>query len=184
MADMIEQKVLDQARELLAKSGFALTPEELEKLAAIDFGLGHLETEGLAFIDILRSERLRITLLILLPNQTLPQHVHPPYENETGKEETLRVLYGQTKVYVQYDNNNDPNVRIPDGKDAYYTARKEIALSPGQQFTVKPGIEHWFQGGLNGAVNICFQNRADETQNLFFDPKSTGCPIKPTDKYA
>ncbi len=182
MADMIEQNVLDHAGELLAKSGFAITPEELEKLAASDFGLGHLETEGLAFIDILRSERLRVTLLILLPDQTLPQHVHPPYKKETGKEETLRVLYGQTKVYIPDDNNNNADVRIPHGKDAYYTARKEIALLPGQQFTVKPNIEHWFQAGPNGAVNICFQNRVDETLNLFFDPKSTGCPIKPIDK--
>ena len=181
MTDTIEKKVLQQARQLLELSGFALTPEELGRLEANDFGLGRLETEGLVFIDILRSQRLRITLLILLPNQTVPQHVHPPYENETGKEETLRVLYGQTKVYVQGETTTAKNAQIPEGKEPYYTAQKEIILSIGQQFMVKPGIEHWFQAGSDGAVNICFQNRVDELKNFFFDPKSTGCPIKATD---
>jgi D-lyxose ketol-isomerase len=182
MADKKEEKVLEQARRLLKQSGFILAPEELEGLQAIDFGLDQLETEGLVFVDILRSERLRITLLILLPNQTVPQHVHPPYENETGKEETLRVLYGQTKVYVHDEIAADTNAQIPEGKRPYYTALKEIVLSAGQQFTVKPGTEHWFQAGPDGAVNICFQNRVDELKNQFFDPKSTGCPIKSKDE--
>ena len=176
----IEKKVVAHARELLAKSAFPVTDEELGKLKANDFDLGQLEIEGFAFIDILRTPRLRITLLILLPDQTLPQHIHPAYEDEPGKEETLRVIYGQTSVFVR--GESDEKILIPDGKDEYYTARKEICLQPGEQYTVNPTIEHWFQAGSEGAVNICFQNRVDETKNLFYDPKSTGCPIKPNEK--
>ncbi len=167
---------LEEAKALLIRSGFPVSDEEMTQLAVNDFGLGNLRKEGFAFIDILRSPRLRITILILLPNQTLPQHVHPAYETESGKEETIRVLYGRTKVYTTGTETAGP--AIPEGKESYYTAKNEIALSPGQQYSVQPGAEHWFQGGPEGSVNICFQNRVDETQNIFSDPDSAGCPIK------
>ena len=170
------QKCLEEAKTLLIRSGFPVSDEEITQLAVNYFGLGYLRKEGFAFIDILRSPRLRITVLILLPNQTLPQHVHPSYETESGKEETLRVVYGQTKVYVA--GAQTPDVVIPEGKGQYYTAKEEIALSASQQYSVQPGTEHWFQGGPEGSVNICFQNRVDETKNVFFDPDSKGCPIK------
>jgi D-lyxose ketol-isomerase len=166
--------------DLIHQSGFPLTERELEALEVSDFGLNNLPHEGFAFIDILRSPRLRVTLLVLLPNQSLPQHVHPPYEEEQGKEETIRVLYGQTGVYIKGEATN-PDAHIPVGKDSYYTARREIRIGPGEQYTVTPNTEHWFQGGPEGSVNICFQNRVDENKNLFWDPQSFGCPIGPTD---
>ena len=150
----------------------------METLTLNDFGLGNLRKEGFIFIDILQSARLRITLLILLPGQTLPQHIHPPYDDETGKEETLRVIYGRTGVYVA-GSDKSKSVRIPAGKEAYYTVFEEVVLKPGEQYSVEPGIEHWFQGGQEGSVNICFQNRVDENKNIFLDPDSTGCQIKP-----
>jgi D-lyxose ketol-isomerase len=166
--------------DLIHRSGFPVTLREFEALEVNDFGLGNLPHEGFAFIDLLRSPRLRITLLVLLPNQSLPQHVHPPYEGEQGKEETIRVLFGQTKVYIKGEATN-PAMAIPAGKTSYYTARLEIPIIAGEQYTVTPNIEHWFQGGPEGSVNICFQNRVDENRNLFWDPKSLGCPISPTD---
>jgi len=162
--------------DLLRRSGFPVTDAEWEAMEISDFGLGNPRSEGFAFIDILRSARLRITLIALLPNQALPQHVHPPYEGEQGKEETLRVLSGQTKVYIK-GKATDPDLLIPAGKDPFYTARQQVCLNPGEQYTVSPGIEHWFQGGPEGSVSICFQNRVDETKNLFRDPQSFGCPI-------
>jgi D-lyxose ketol-isomerase len=167
--------------DLLRRSGFPIKDAEWKTMEIIDFGLGNLRSEGFAFIDILRSARLRITLIALLPNQTLPQHVHPSYEQEPGKEETLRVLSGQTRVYVK-GKATAQVMRIPAGKDPFYTARREVCLNPGEQYTVLPGIEHWFQGGPQGSVNICFQNRVDETKNLFSDPRSFGCPIGPDDR--
>jgi len=176
-----EQTIRREYDDLLRRSGFPITDAEWKAMEISDFGLGNLRSEGFSFIDILRSARLRITLIALLPNQTLPQHVHPPYEGEQGKEETIRVLSGQTKVYVK-GKATAPDLLIPTGKDSFYTARLEIGLNPGEQYTVPPGIEHWFQGGLEGSVNICFQNRVDETKNLFWDPQSFGCPIGPNDR--
>ncbi len=167
------------ARTLIRQSGLVLSAHEWSQLAVNDMGLGDIASEGFAFVDILRSERLRITVLVLLPNQTLPQHVHPPYKNEPGKEETLRVLYGHTKIFVE--GKAQVKTRLPKGKEQYYTAGEEIALDPGGQYTVAPGIKHWFQAGPEGSVNMTFQNRVDETQNIFDDPNSLGCPITLTD---
>jgi D-lyxose ketol-isomerase len=180
MSVLGEMEIRQGYVELIRRSGFPVTAGEREALEVNDFGLKNMPHEGFAFIDLLRSPRLRITLLVLLPNQSLPQHVHPPYEEEQGKEETIRVLFGQTKVYVKGGATN-PAMVIPAGKVSYYTARQEISMIAGEQYTVAPGIEHWFQGGPEGSVNICFQNRVDENRNLFWDPVSTGCPISPTD---
>ena len=176
-----EKAIRGEYIDLLCRSGFPITDAEWEAMEISDFGLGNLRSEGFAFIDILRSSRLRITLIALLPNQTLPQHMHPPYEGEPGKEETIRVLSGQTKVYIK-GKATAPDLLIPAEKDTFYTARQEIRRNPGEQYTVPPGIEHWFQGGPEGSVNICFQNRVDETKNLFWDPQSFGCPIGSNDR--
>ncbi len=180
MEPQLENEIKNKARELIIKSGFLMSAAELDALQVNDLGLGNIRKEGFAFFDILRTPRLRITLLVLLPNQTLPQHMHPPYDNELGKEETMRVIYGQAKVYVPGHKNND-HLLIPEGKEKYYTARHEIVLNPAEQYCVKPNVEHWFQAGDEGVVTLCFQNRVDETKNLFFDPNSTGCLIKPDD---
>lgn len=174
------QSAQEQTMDLIRKSGLVLSDEERAEFAVNDFGLGNFQDEGFAFVDILRSERLRITVFVLLPRQALPQHKHPAYDNEKGKEETLRVLYGQTSICVEGPANN-PDLIIPPGKEAYYTARHEIALPTGGQYTIPLHCDHWFQGGPEGSVNLVFQNRVDETKNIFTDPQSLGCPIKLTD---
>jgi len=170
------REVFNQAVDLIRKSGFPLSPADWSELKVNDFGLGGLREEGFVFADLLRSDRVRVTLLVLLPGQTLPEHCHPSYAGEAGKEETLRCLWGQTKIYVPGAPNN-PGIHVPAGKDAYYTSRHEVALSVGEQFSVQPNLPHWFQGGPEGAVNLAFQNRVDENHNVFTDPASTGCPV-------
>lgn len=130
--------------------------------------MDNFQEEGLALIDILRSKILRITLLVLLPYQTVPQHLDPAYDQESGKEETLRVLYGHTKVYTEGSENNH-EIQIPHNKKQYYTACHEIALIQGEQYTIPPQTLHWFQAGALGSVNLEFQNRVDETKNIFTD---------------
>jgi len=75
----IKEDARRQAVELIRESGFPVTEEEMSELRVEDFGLGRVFEEGFAFIDILQSSRLRVTLLVLLPGQTLPQHLHPAY---------------------------------------------------------------------------------------------------------
>jgi D-lyxose ketol-isomerase len=77
--------------------------------------------------------------------------------------------------------NATQNTRMPEGKEEYYTALKEIPLDAGRQHSIPPTVRHWFQAGPEGSVNLTFQKRVDESRNIFDDPSSTGCPIKPTD---
>jgi len=170
------REVYRKAVDLIRKSGFPLSPSDWAELKVNDFGLGNLPREGFVFADLLRTNRVRITLLVLLPGQSLPEHRHPPYEGEPGKEETLRCLLGQAKVYVPGEPNN-PDIRLPAGKEACYTSHHEVVISVGEQFSVQPNLAHWFQGGAEGAVCLAFQNRVDENRNVFTDPRSTGCPV-------
>lgn len=172
--------ILGRATEMIETAGFALTEAERRSLAVDDFGLGNVAVEGFVFTDLFRSSKVRFTLFVLLPEQTLPEHYHPSYDEETGKEETLRVLFGETRIYIPGTVNNDA-MHIPSGKSDFYTARHEVRLAQGEQYTLEPPIPHWFQGGRSGSVNITIQNRVDETRNVFTDPDSTGCPIKLTD---
>lgn len=173
--------VLAEGRALIERTGLAITDTEWATLAANDFGLGRLRVEGFVFIDLLRTSRVRITLLVLLPSQTLPEHLHPAYGTEPGKEETLRCLWGETKVVMPGEPT--PGLVIPTGKETFYTVRHAVTIRPGQQCTVPPVTRHWFQAGPEGAVNLAFQNRVDETHNIFTEDSGTGCPIPSTTTY-
>jgi D-lyxose ketol-isomerase len=170
------RRVREQTLGLIQRSGFPVTEADLANLKLNDFGLGRLTVEGFEFIDFLLTPRLRMTLLVLLPNQTLPEHYHPAYGQEPGKEETLRCLWGQTRLYVPGESNN-PRIFIPEGKAALYQSRHEVRLNRGEQYTFMPPVPHWMQGGPEGCVNLAMQNRVDEMLNVFTDTRSTGCPI-------
>jgi len=176
MSIITREIMMMQALDMLKKTGFFVTDKELEKASVTDFGLDNLDEEGFVLIDLLRTDFVRTNLMILMPNQTLPQHMHPAYGGTKGKEETVRVLYGQTKIYIEGEQNN-LDVLIPKGKVNYYTALKEIKLEVGEQFSVPPNVKHWFQAGPDGSVNIAFQNRVNEDNNIFYDPESAGCKI-------
>ena len=109
------QQIRARTLELIRKSGFPVTDAELAGLKLNDFGLGQLEVEGFEFIDFVLTPRIRMTLLVLLPNQTLPEYYHPAYGQEPGKEETIRCLWAQTRVYVPGVPNN-ARLLIPAGK--------------------------------------------------------------------
>lgn len=165
----VTKEIQLQIRSLIKKSHFSLTKKEYEHLIYYDFGLGHFDKEGVTIIDLLNTERLRITLMILLPYQTLPEHFHPSYPGEKGKEETVRVLFGETRLYIEGETNAS-NMVIPDGKELFYTVKHEINLIKNQQYTINHGTRHWFQGGEKGSVNLEFQNTVDEKRNRFTDP--------------
>ena len=169
MDAQLEKQVLAETRDLISRSGFPMLPEELDGLEANDLGMGNFRTEGLIEVEILRSPKIGVTVLVLLPDQTLPQHAHPSYEGEKGKEETIRVVWGQFKIYIPGTKNNE-NMVIPAGKEKYYTALHEIVLNEGEQYRLEPNIEHWFQAGHEGAVTLEFENTVDQTKNIWYDP--------------
>lgn len=172
------EQVEREVRELVENSGFEISEEEWKGMILNDFGMGDFRIEGAAIIDILRSNFVRTTILVLLPGQTLPEHKHPITADSPGKEETLRVLFGSVITFQPgEDTTAAPAYSIPVGKETYYTSRRAVVLGKGDQQTLPPDEFHWFQAGPDGVVTIEFQNRIDETQNIFSDPASAGISI-------
>jgi D-lyxose ketol-isomerase len=178
MDNSTETAVRSETIELVRRSGISVSDEEFERMTVVDFGLGDLRSEGVQLIDIVRTDLLRVTVLVLLPHQTLPQHCHPSYDGLPGKEENIRAVWGTLRVYT-------PGVptmrhgRLVQGKEQYYTARHETVLAPGESMVVDAGVHHWFQAGPEGSVSFGFYNRVDESRNVFSDPNvTTACGVE------
>jgi D-lyxose ketol-isomerase len=125
-----------EARErtagMLAEAGIVLTPAERDAIEVADFGLGRLEEIGLQLIVYVNTERVCAKELVLFPNQTCPEHRHPPVGADPGKEETFRCRRGTVHLHVE--------------------GAAEIVLEPGEQHTIPPDTLHWFQAGAEGAI--------------------------------
>jgi D-lyxose ketol-isomerase len=165
------------AAELFEKAGVLITREEADRIDVVDFGLSNLKSEGAQILTMVQTDRISVKLLALMPNQTEPEHWHPPVGDDPGKEETVRHVWGDLYFYVRPDSPAAPMAGdrvvegfIPEGKDDYYTCRKEIVMEPGQQLTAPPGDMHWFQAGPRGCVLFSFSTVARDVLDGFTDP--------------
>ena len=52
----------------------------------------------------------------------------------------------------------------------------EIALSPGQQYTIPPDTLHWFQAGDEGAIVSEFSSISRDESDVFTDPRIRRIP--------
>jgi D-lyxose ketol-isomerase len=87
-----------------------------------------------------------------------------------GKEETFRCRWGKVYLYVPGPKTENPSAKPPAGREAYYTARHEVELNPGDQYTLMPNILHWFQAGPEGAVVSEFSTTSRDESDIFTDP--------------
>jgi D-lyxose ketol-isomerase len=133
-------------------------------------GLGRLAIEGLQLFTYINNDRYCAKELALFPHQTCPEHRHPPVYGEPGKQETFRCRFGLVYLYVEGKSSKEITAAIPEGKEAYYTARKEIILRPGEQYTIPPNTLHWFQAGSEGAVVSEFSSTSRDEFDIFTDP--------------
>jgi len=161
------QKALD----MLDAAGISLTWEERGRVEIADFGLDEFETTGLSLITYLNTERCCAKELVLLPGQTCPEHRHPPVNGEPGKEETFRCRWGKVYLYVEGPASSPMLGVIPKGKENTYGTFHEIVLLPGEQFTLRPDMLHWFQGGPKGAIISEFSTRSRDDSDIFTDPE-------------
>lgn len=155
--------------KLIQGTGLVLTPAELDRIEVADFGLGHPSREGAQILTLLQSERITVKLVVLITGQTLPEHWHPPVGTDPGKEETIRVLRGRLRLYVDGPDSIRPGV-IPEGKESVYTCRQEHLLEPGQQHTLESDEKHWFQAGSEPVVFFSFSTVARDALDRFTDP--------------
>lgn len=165
-----ERERCDEAKNLLRKAGFLFAPHEYASMMAADFGLSHLGREGIQVLTFLNTPFLGAKALILLPEQTMVEHWHPSRGGDPGKEETLRCLYGECNLYIPGENNMKRGF-IPEGQEIYYKCRHEISLMPQGQYTLSPGLAHWFQPGPEGCVVLSLSTQVTDLDDLFTNPR-------------
>jgi len=166
-----------KAIELLEKAYIVLTETEKEAVEVADFGLGKIEETGLQLLTYVNTDQVCAKELALLPYQTCPEHKHPKREFDNGKEETFRCRYGTVYLYVEGEETENRGVTPPQGDENYYTAFKEIVLSPGEQYTIYPNTLHWFKAGSEGAVVSEFSTRSTDESDIFTDPRINRIPV-------
>lgn len=164
-----QQDARKHAAEMMHQAGIFLSGKESEAIEVVDFGLSPLEREGLQVVTLVQTERISVKVLALFPNQTEPEHWHPPVGDDPGKEETIRVVVGSMYFYVPGENTFRDGFLVK-GKEQYYTVRHEIFMRPGDQITLTPGTKHWFQAGRDGVVMYSFSTIARDILDKFTDP--------------
>lgn len=158
-----------RAAEMIRQAGIKITEKEANSVGIVDFGLSNLEEEGVQVLTLIQTERISVKVLVLFPNQTEPEHWHPPVGDDPGKEETVRVISGIVYFYIPGEDTLKEGF-IPEGKEDYYTMRKEIVMKPSDQITLSPGEKHWFQARDKGAVMYSFSTIARDALDQFTDP--------------
>jgi D-lyxose ketol-isomerase len=170
---VLERSELEAARRraaaALAEAGIVITEAEREAIEVADFGLGDLERTGLQLVVYVNTDRVCAKELVLLPGQTCPEHRHPPYEGSPGKEETFRCRRGLVYLYVEGEPTREAKAQPP--RPEHYTVWHEVALKPGQQYTIPPDTLHWFQSGPAGAIVSEFSTQSRDELDVFTDPE-------------
>src|SRR5690554_4860427 len=154
---MLDEKTIQALREktceYFRKAGIVITESERDSIELADFGLDDIERSGLQILTYVNTDRYCAKELVLLPNQSCPEHRHHTRSSgERGKQETFRCRYGEVYLHVEGEKTPEPKVQPPDGDEAHYTVFHEVALKPGEQYTIDADTLHWFQAGKDGAV--------------------------------
>lgn len=159
-----------RAAEILAKAGLAVRQDEIDQMEVADFGLGELQQSGAQIVTLVDTEKIAAKLLVLLPNQTEPEHKHPPLGDYPGKEETIRCEWGELYLYSPGEPTPNPKGHPTEHRRHTYTVWHESVLRPGDQITFRPNVPHWFQAGPEGAVIWSFSTKAIDVEDVFTDP--------------
>ena len=114
--------------------------------------------------------------MVLFPHQTCPEHVHAPFGDYIGKQETFRCRYGTVYLYVEGEATAAPAVKPPEGSEQWYTVWHETILHKGEQYTISPNTKHWFQSGDKGAVVSEFSTQSFDEYDIFTDPRIKRIP--------
>ena len=167
-------QAVENVIDMLARQKIALTEAERTAVEVVDFGIGRLEETGLQLITYVNTERCCAKELVLFPNQTCPEHIHPTLNGIPGKEETFRCRAGEVYLYVDGEATVPMAVQPPPG---VFTVFHEVHLRPGEQYTLAPDTKHWFQGGPEGAVVSEFSTCSHDETDIFTDPALCRAPV-------
>lgn len=168
----ISKEYKKNVKELFERADIVLSDSELENIDYADFGLDNIEKEALNLVVYVNNKRYCAKEMVLLPRQTCPEHLHPDLENMEGKQETFRCRWGKVYLYVEGEDlkPDEISATLPKENSQYYTAGKEIVLTPGEQYTIDPRTKHWFQAGPEGAVISEFSSPSYDEYDVFTNP--------------
>lgn len=170
---MITRRQRDEARDraidLLRSAHVAFGSHEVAQIEVADFGLSRLFIEGAQILTLAQTARYSAKIVVLLAGQTLPEHWHPPIGNDPGKDETVRVHWGELFLGIPGTCESGA-VNVPPGKEQWYTSRCVLQLRPGDSYHVPPGTRHWFQAGTHGTVLFSFSSTVRDARDRFSDP--------------
>ncbi len=96
--------------------------------------------------------------------------------DESGKEETFRCRWGQVYLYVPGEANTHPSALVPEDKKATFTVWNQVALNPGDQYTISADTLHWFQAGEAGAIVSEFSTTSRDGFDIFTDAEIQRMP--------
>jgi D-lyxose ketol-isomerase len=159
----------NDAAKMLAEAGVVVSEEEIDAMDVADFGLSHLRTEGAQILSLIDTDKIAARVIVQFPGQTEPEHWHTGVGDYEGKQETLRVISGELYLYLPGEETVSLG-KIPEGKEAYYSARNELVMRPTDTVTIPVGKKHWFQAGPNGAVFYTISTLALDAMDPFTDP--------------
>lgn len=158
-----------RAGAMLTQAGIVLAPGELEAIEVDDFGFGQLDEIGLQSLVYVSTSRVCAKELVLFPEQTCPEHRHPPHRGP-GKEETYRCRSGLVYVYIEGEPTPEPACRPPRADLGVYMAWHEVVLRPAEQLSLEPNVLHWLHAGPEGAVVSEFATACPPGVDIFTDP--------------
>ena len=157
--------------DLLTRAGIRFKDSEAEEIAIADFGLSDLKTFGAQILTIVNTDLIAVKLIAMHPYQIMPEHWHPKIGEYSGKEETLRVEWGQMLLYQPGKPKANPQARVPEQKINCFMHWNELKMLPGDQITFPPATPHWFQAGSEGVVMWSFSTKVIDLQDEFTDPE-------------
>lgn len=163
-----KSEVKEKITALYEKAHIILTDDERDNIEITDMGLNDIDKFGLSLVTYINTDRVCAKEMALLPNQTCPEHRHPPLGSENpGKEETFRCRYGTVYLCVDIGQSDDIENDMPQG--SVFTARHRIVLKSGEQYTIPPNTRHWFRAGDRGAVVSEFSTHSSDETDIFTD---------------
>lgn len=177
---MNEQEVINRRKNAAVwyeNAKIALTGAEKNNIEIADFGLGKIDEVGFQVVTYINTPRYCGKEMLMFPGQICPEHRHPARKDgSAGKQETFRCRSGLVYLYVSGEETPNPKAKPPKGDEKYYTAKHEIILKPGEQYTIVPGTLHWFVGGPDGAIVSEFSSNSDDDSDVFTDPRIQRAP--------
>ena len=179
---MIPRTVFLEHKEMalaaLRKNRIYISADEAASIEIADFGLSKPRVIGIQTFVLIKTDRICLKIIVLLPHQICREHKHSILHKgeQQGKEESVRILDGTLLFYQEGPASASPMHRVPEEYRDHFIVFHETVLSKGMKLTIEPATWHWFQAGSDGAIIENISTKTIDEEDLFRDPHITRIP--------